>query len=668
MLRSAVLTGVSGAALTGNALGAEGSSSTVLNGPYADDAVIREDYWIETTTDTDGTGDPDRIHVEIARPESTETEALPVIMEASPYFGGFVDDLYAPPHDMETELYRPGETTADETVSRTDELLIQSEDDLAEFTGSDNPNWIGPSQYEELFLQQGYVFAYASALGTGESTGCTTTGDDRELAAFEAIIDWFNGRADAYDSKVGGQQQSATFTDGATGMIGVSYNGTIPNGLATRGIEGLKTIVPIVAISSWYDYYRSEGAVITPGGRGRASAGPDTDYMAATVLTREDPERCYDAIDQLTDSQDRLTGNYSSFWEDRNYVPDADNVDIPVLLTHGLDDYNVKMRHARQWLDALKNADVPYHVWLHQGGHDDPIDLHQSQWIDFLDDWWAQWLKGADRGVLEGPNATIQRRGDSGEPEDWPLEQYDDYPSPEAAPVTVDAVSNGAERGDLVLDAPDDAIESLVDDSEQLPLSLFDADESGNRLLYTTDQLTEAVRLSGRPQLSLSVEVDDEVGLLSAALIDYDESGTPYDVNRGWMNLQNRTDRETTEPIEPGERYEVDLSVHSVDHVFEEGHRIGIAIYSTDYNFTKRTPSAPELTVSLADSSFELPVVGGEAALESALLLDCDSYREELRTEDGEIPTDGVRSAVEAWSNGDLGTNCLTAIIDEWAS
>ena len=33
------------------------------------------------------------------------------------------------------------------------------------------------------------------------------------------------------------------------------------NGVAATGVDGLKTIVPISAISSWYDYNRWQGAV-----------------------------------------------------------------------------------------------------------------------------------------------------------------------------------------------------------------------------------------------------------------------------------------------------------------------------------------------------------------------------------------------------------------------
>ena len=42
-------------------------------------------------------------------------------------------------------------------------------------------------------------------------------------------------------------------------MIGGSWDGTIANAVAATGVEGLETIVPIAAISSWYDYTRGNG-------------------------------------------------------------------------------------------------------------------------------------------------------------------------------------------------------------------------------------------------------------------------------------------------------------------------------------------------------------------------------------------------------------------------
>ncbi len=54
------------------------------------DKWIKHDLWVETEFDTDGDGKKDRMHVDVTRPEQTETEGLklPVIYESSPYFAG----------------------------------------------------------------------------------------------------------------------------------------------------------------------------------------------------------------------------------------------------------------------------------------------------------------------------------------------------------------------------------------------------------------------------------------------------------------------------------------------------------------------------------------------------------------------------------------------------
>ncbi len=38
------------------------------------------------------------------------------------------------------------------------------------------------------------------------------------------------------------------------------------NGLATTGVDGLEVIIAEAGISSWYNYYRENGLVTSPGG------------------------------------------------------------------------------------------------------------------------------------------------------------------------------------------------------------------------------------------------------------------------------------------------------------------------------------------------------------------------------------------------------------------
>src|SRR5690606_10714766 len=56
---------------------------------------IRHDLWVETSFDSDGDDQLDRMHVAVTRPAQTETEGLklPVIYESSPYFAGVAPDV-----------------------------------------------------------------------------------------------------------------------------------------------------------------------------------------------------------------------------------------------------------------------------------------------------------------------------------------------------------------------------------------------------------------------------------------------------------------------------------------------------------------------------------------------------------------------------------------------
>ena len=73
---------------------------------------------------------------------------------------------------------------------------------------------------------------------------------------------------------------------GATAMIGSSYVGTLPIGAASLGVEGLKAIVPIAGVSSYYDHRRSYGTVINS----YPMAGTDADTLFERALAGDDHE------------------------------------------------------------------------------------------------------------------------------------------------------------------------------------------------------------------------------------------------------------------------------------------------------------------------------------------------------------------------------------------
>jgi X-Pro dipeptidyl-peptidase len=315
---------------------------------YSYEDAIRETVYVESTLDSDENGKADRIAVDIIRPKETEEGLkVPVIMDASPYY---------------------------ESLGRGNESEVKDRD-------KDGFNEKFPLFYDNYFVPRGYAVALPEMVGTNQSDGCPTTGGYEEIESIRVVIDWMNGRAKAWDED--NQEVKADWTTGNVGMIGKSYDGTLANGVAATGVEGLKTIVPIGAISSWYNYYRYAGLTYYNNGPGG---------LASRIVSSTRKEACKPVFDRLNSEADDLSGDYNDFWDERNYVKDVKNVKASVFAVHGLNDYNVKMNHLADWWTALSKEDVPRKLWLTQTGHVDPFDFRRAEWVDTLHRWFDYWL------------------------------------------------------------------------------------------------------------------------------------------------------------------------------------------------------------------------------------------------------------------------------------
>lgn len=289
---------------------------------------IREDLWVEAEFDSDGDGKPDRMHTAVTRPKQTETEGvkLPVIYESSPYFAGTSTtekkyfwnvrhDLHATPpkHDFPPQIERRGKRPV-----------------------------ISTSHQE--WIPYGFIVVHSSAPGTGLSQGCPTIGGKPEILAPKAVIDWLNGRAKGFTSPDGKEEVKAYWTTGKVGMIGTSYNGTIPFAAATTGVEGLEAIIPVAPNTSYYHYYRSNGLVRSPGGY----LGEDVDVLYDFIFSNPDNcEYCDSVIRDgvMARGQDRITGDYNDFWAERDLMNYMKDFRAAVLMSHGFNDWNVVPSH-----------------------------------------------------------------------------------------------------------------------------------------------------------------------------------------------------------------------------------------------------------------------------------------------------------------------------------
>ncbi|PJJ63315.1 Xaa-Pro dipeptidyl-peptidase [Compostimonas suwonensis] len=548
---------------------------------------IRQEVWVQSEVDSDNDGKDDLVHIDVTRVPETNTDGLktPVIMEMSPYYAGGPD---VPNWSVDHEIGEPP----------------TSKPGWPAFTPKKTSPKIS-STFESTWVPRGFTVVHAESLGSGFSEGCPTSGDVNESLGGKAVIDWLNGRTKGFTSVDRSTEVSASWSTGSVGMIGTSYNGTLPIGVASTGVDGLDAIVPISAISSWYNYYRANGAVRAPGGY----QGEDLDVLADYVHTRADQAICQPVIDDIRAREDRATGDDNAFWQQRDYLANADKIKAATLVAHGLNDWNVMTKNASDLYEALKKNNVPHQIYLHQGGHGgSPNDT-------LLNRWFTRYLYNVQNGVENLNKAYIQR-------EDRTLVEYPEWPDAGAAKVSLNLGAATAANAVGELDfkhAASGVTETVVDNATIKAQTLAAAATSPNRLVYQTRALTDTVRLSGTPSVSLNVAVDREKANLTALLVEYPATGAPKIITRGWMDVENRNSAKVTDPIEPGTSYQFNFDFEPKDYIFNVGSRIGVVVMSSDNEYTVRPAPGTQLTIDPSLSSVSLPLVGGAQGLQEAL-------------------------------------------------
>lgn len=562
---------------------------------------VRQDLWVETEFDTDGDGQLDRVHVAVARPRQTETEGLkvPVIYVSSPYFAGTAGNKPDTFWDVEHE--------------------IGAEPPLHRFSPEVKRKGMRPiisTSHSSDWVPRGFAVVHSSSPGTGLSQGCPTVGGPNESLAPKAVVQWLCGKAKGFTAVDGDEEVEATWSTGKVGMTGTSYNGTLCLAAAMTGVEGLEAIIPIAPNTSYYHYYRSNGLVRSPGGY----KGEDIDVLYDFIHSG-DPENdtycdCEVRDNVMLKQMDRITGDYNSFWEGRDYIHQVKNIKAAVLMAHAFNDWNVVPEHSVRIVERLKTeTDVPLQMYFHQGGHggEPPMEM--------MNRWFTRYLMDVENGVEDDAKAWITREGDEAKKPT----AYADYPNPKAEDVRLHLVAGAPQQGGLVAKAEaGQPQERLVDNVSFDGAALAGAEWTEHRLIYKTEKLTQPLHLSGTPRVSIRLASSKPAANLSVWLVSLPWNDSPRAkitdniITRGWADPQNHESLTSSSPLEPGRFYDVNFDLQPDDQLIPAGQEIGLMIFSSDRDFTLRPQPGTELTVDLDKSSITLPVVGGAAAFSEA--------------------------------------------------
>ena len=618
---------------------------------YDKSDIVRYIVYVETDYDTDGDGKPDLVKTFVQVPKAAVNGDYKAasIFEASPYVTGTTEERTLEGIGLKeggnfemAKLYeKPAKRQASKTVT-TEEVAKatdpkewyyvnprESSDDYTHYD-YENLNWYN------YYLVRGYAVVTSSGLGSKGSDGINTTGSDLEVAAYKNIVEWLNGKRKAYSDKTSNHEVKADWSNGNVAMTGLSWAGTTTFGVASTGVEGLKTIVPAAGIASWYDHFNSQGSPLDTGASNDLSWL--SVYTSGRILDKEDWDKVKDYyaayITKLNELQHKDGHNYNEEYAKRDYTLNAANLKAAPLIIQGLNDDNVKPKHFELMLEAYKKAGIDAKVLLHQGNHIYPstrwsgTEVAGQAFNDLMNLWYSHYLYGIENGIENLPQVTAQ---DNLDPSKWRrFDKWDTnnaisariYSKREDVTVTGDYYGTGnnwtTRNQDAAFHSSEVAasyaapVDQDVTIKGHIPVHFSAAFVKGDKnhahvsatLMDVSDEDFDVVKeeitydKDGYSTRTLEKETIDETGYWNGSNLETlplkrykTHKVKSVVIARGWMNLAN-----------PASRYDSASSSHSIDvkenefhdytmylqpnlYTVKKGHRLVLSLHTYDPDY-----------------------------------------------------------------------------------
>lgn len=402
----------------------------------ATSSIVRYCVYVESDYDMDGDGKRDLVKAFIQVPRSAVegNYKAATLYEARPYCAGVQADGYDHMKEVESKEYRKFDF-ADldkEVPARIPEGMISAMD-LA--LKADPADWYYPDKgnnnsmvYENLdnfnyYLVRGFAVVVSAGFGALGSDGFNYVGSEYERDAFKFVVEWLHGDRVAYADREGKIQTKADWSNGNVAMTGRSYAGTMPFAVATTGVEGLKTIVPVAGIADWYTQQNMQGAQrYWP----KEMLNSFLAYFCSSRYNDETlSEKQLDDIaafhHELSLQQLKCGFDYDpDFWGAGNYRLHADQIKCSALIVHGFNDENVSTKQFEMMHTAFEQAGQTVKLILHQGPHITPTMANKNYGIlidgkfydDIVNEWISHYLYGVENGAEKMPEVLAQTNYD----------------------------------------------------------------------------------------------------------------------------------------------------------------------------------------------------------------------------------------------------------------
>lgn len=502
-------------------------SNTDVNNEESE--ILRFCVYVETDHDTDADGKNDlvKVFMQIPRKAVEGSYKAATIYDPTPYPAGVTDNLigdelfpYAEDDFDYNDLYRQApKRVAEETI---DTLSFAKQADPSEYRYSipisGDSGYYNTHGYD-YFLIRGFAIAICCGIGTYGSEGFELCGFDLERDSHKCVVEWLAGDRTAFIDKEGSKAIAADWSNGCVAMTGTSYGGTLPYEVATTGVEGLKTIIPIAGIANWYDYTNSQG-INTYGEYAYtdllSSYNSGGDYLDDNYRVIDPTYASF--LKTLAEDEREAKGLFTDIWKRFNYSDAYEKINCPALIVHGLNDFNVRTLQAEYMYNAFKKANQNVKLLLHQDAHNYYYGklINDELFDELMNKWLSHYLYDVDNGIENIPEIQVQSNIDGS------FVCYDTYPSTS----TVIKISENSGFSEISSASFENFYKDYV--SGKLFIDRYYLEQDENMIKVFDIEVDDNSTIIGSPIVHLDIMVNDpekDNMMLTAVLLDVKKDG-----------------------------------------------------------------------------------------------------------------------------------------------
>lgn len=411
---------------------------------------------------------------------------------------------------------------------------------------------------------------------------------------------------------------------GAVGMMGISWGGFNALQVAARRPPALKAVISLCSTDDRYadDVHYMGGALLVDNLRWASTMfGYQTRPPDPAVVG----ERWREMWQARLEAEPLLLRTWlrhqtrDAYWAHGSVCEDPAAITAACYLIGG-------------WADGYSNAvprmlsrlRCPRRGLIGPWAHKYPHFATPGPAYGFLQDalrWWDHWLKGVDRGAMDGPMLRWWQEDYCPPATDYAMRPgrwiaEPSWPSPNVRPASWHLAPGqlsrdvGAAGGAAIVASPQDTGEdggvwcAYGSGGEQPGDQRRD---DGQSTLFDSEPLAAELCLAGAPVLMATLAADRPDALLVARLCDVAPDGASQRVSYGVLNLTHRDGHLDPQPWPVGVAVMVRLQLNDCAHRFGAGHRIRLALSTSYWPLLWPSPEAATLRLDLAGCRLELP-------------------------------------------------------------